>query len=62
MFFYILILIVALVTCCLHVLGATFDSGGTFEETYDNSHGDYQNMPYFFVIFAANFRTAISDL
>lgn len=56
---------------CLHVLGATFDTGGNYNvddpmtevnETYDSNHNDYQMIPYFGVIIAANIRTSIGDL
>lgn len=45
------------------MLGATFDDGGNFDlEGYDTEHNDYQLIPYYGVIFAANMRTAIGDL
>ena len=40
-FMLIFALIILLVTCIMHVLGATFDDGGNFDSEYDSFHNDY---------------------
>lgn len=71
-FLMIFALIILQTILCLHVLGASFDSGGNYNlddpntplinELYDSDHYDYQMVPYFGVIVAANIRTSIGDL
>ena len=61
-FLLIFLLILLVQTMCLHVLGAEFDGGKNFDADYDEMHEDYIKLPYFGVIFASNFRTAVGDL
>lgn len=53
---------VGMITLILHCLGATFDDGDNWMESYDTNFNDYQFMSYIWVVVIANMRNAIGDL
>jgi hypothetical protein len=45
-----------------HVLGASMDGGGNFDDDYDTSHDSYVYIDYWAVCYISSFRSSVGDL
>ena len=61
-FIVIFLIIQVYFCCCYYVLGATFDDGGNYKESYDTWHNDFPYLDQGFVYWLQVLRTSIGDL